>query len=213
MQMKRIYVLIIGLGLIGMLFASGEAANRYLKNPSIDSFSTAIQQISADYQKDPGNNESQLYLAYIANQEAKRLLDDSMSKLDSLNLGELFFLGNLLLSMDKYPDAVSVYDRINVKNPKWSCPWRHKGEALYKAKDFQAAATSLEKAIETKEDHYDAYVWYAKTLYELKRYQEARTALEKALTLDAEEEDSHFDEVLGEDELQTLYRNLKALTK
>ncbi|HNQ44275.1 MAG TPA: tetratricopeptide repeat protein [Candidatus Cloacimonadota bacterium] len=211
--MKQLLILVLALVLTVMLFAEDDPVQAYLQNPSIQSFNAAVQQLTEDAQKESESTQASLYLAYIANQEARRILSDSMDKLDSLSSGELFFLGNIYLGMDSYADAVRVYDRINASVPKWSCPWRHKGEALFKSGNFAAAAVALEESIKTNENHYDAYVWYAKTLYELKRYNEALVALEKAFALDAEEEDSLFDEELSGDELQTLYKNLKELTK
>jgi tetratricopeptide (TPR) repeat protein len=64
-------------------------------------------------------------------------------------------------------------------------------------------------AIQTNPEHYDAYIWYAKTLYQLARYEEAMTALNTALELDDNEEGSHFDEALPDDELQSLYDDLQ----
>jgi len=133
--------------------------------------------------------------------------------MDNLKPGERFALANLYLERDKYDDAISIYNLLNEATPKWSCPWRHKGEALYKSGNYDAAKKSLEMAIETNKEHYDAYLWYAKTLYELKDYKNALRALETAFDLTEELEDSEYDQVIPEEEINQLYQELLKLTQ
>ena len=132
--------------------------------------------------------------------------------IDNLKPGERFALANLYLEMDKYADAISIYNLLNEATPKWSCPWRHKGEALFKSGKYDAAKKSLEMAIETNKEHYDAYLWYAKTLYELKDYKNALSALETAFDLTKELEDSEYDQVIAEEDINQLYQELLKLT-
>ncbi len=68
-------------------------------------------------------------------------------------------------------------------------------------------------AIETNKEHYDAYLWYAKTLYELKDYKNALMALETAFDLTEELEDSEYDQVIPEEDINQLYQELLKLTR
>lgn len=199
---------------LSVLIASESPVRAYLSKPSLESYATAVEYLNSLDQEKPEAMQAKLNLAYIANHEARRLMDMAVQNIDKLSPGERFSLANMYLGMDKYPEAIKIYDGINEANPKWSCPWRHKGEAHYKAGDYAASARALESSIETNREHYDAYVWYAKALYKLSRYAEAKKALDTAMELDPEEEDSHFDEELPEDEIEQLYQDiLKQLKK
>ena len=50
-------------------------------------------------------------------------------------------------------------------------------------------------------------------IYELKEYKQALTALETAFNLTEENEESEFDMVLSEEELNQLYQELQKLAK
>jgi tetratricopeptide (TPR) repeat protein len=135
-------------------------------------------------------------------------MKELISKADSLAAGERFTLANILLGKEDYANAIPLYDALNRDYPNWSCPWRHKGEAYFNQKNYEAAVTSLQQAIATNTEHYDAYVWMAFSLNELGRYQEALTNLETAMTLSPTEEESE-DEVLSPEQIQTLYKELQ----
>jgi len=186
----------------------------YLQKPEMDSFARAVSYLL----EESGKNEEkslqyQLNLAYIANYEAMRILDQLSEKIDELGNGEKFSLANIYLGMDKYEQAIKIYDKLNETSPKWSCPWRHKGEAYYKMGDFQAVAKALEQAIETNKEHYDAYIWMGLTLYEMQDYKRALEQFEIAKKLNAEEEDSHFDETIPDEKLEQIYLDLLEKTK
>jgi tetratricopeptide (TPR) repeat protein len=106
--------------------------------------------------------------------------------------------------------GIKIYDELNAESPGWSCPWRHKGQAFYNLKRYKEAASALTQAIETNREHYDAYIWMARTQYMLKKYQAALTNLEIALTLSPSAEESPG-ETISEDSIKAFYREL--LTK
>ena len=207
---RRIYLLILIACACAMIYAAESNPVRdYLDNPSTDTFSAAVQYLTQMDKDSSSSMQAKLNLAYIADHETQRLMDLALSQEKELKPAERFSLANMFFGMDKYTEAIKLYDVLNKESPKWSCPWRHKGEALYKSGDYQAAIKSLEMAIETNEEHYDAYIWYAKALYKLERYQDAKTALDTALSLDPEEEESGFDEVFTDDQLQQMYRDIQ----
>ncbi len=211
--MKKVILIAVAIATICLAFAQANPISEYMQNQSVETFKSAIEYIAEQDTKDAETMRWKLTLAYIANIEAKRVMEKALDNVVKLSSGERFSLANLYLSMDKYPEAIKIYDDLNKEFPNWSCAWRHKGEALYKMKDFKAAAKALEQSIETNKEHYDAYVWYAFALNELKQYKAARKALETAFALSAEEEGSHFDEELPEEKIMELYEHLKKKTK
>jgi len=211
--MKKFMLLCLILSMLSIIFAA-EAANpisAYLENPNTESYSKAVSYIAENNAKETEGMGMQLTQAYLANVELNRILD--LAKTAKLSAGESFTLANLYLSMEKYPEAIAIYDRINTDTPAWSCPWRHKGEALYQMKDYKASVKALEQAIETNKEHYDAYIWMAKSLYELKKYKAARANMEIAFKLDSSKEHGSSDAEMVDKDIQDLYEKIKAKTK
>ena len=50
-----------------------------------------------------------------------------------------FSCANIQLEMGRYDDAIEIYKMLNEKTPKWSCPWRHRGEAYWKKGELDNA--------------------------------------------------------------------------
>ncbi|HRX76560.1 MAG TPA: tetratricopeptide repeat protein, partial [Candidatus Cloacimonadota bacterium] len=171
----RVLLLILSISIISFGWAELNPIRDYLDQPSMQSFEQAVKHLNSIDTTE--SLQAELNLAYIANYEAMRLMELAMAKADELSAAERFSLANMFLGMDKYAEAIKLYEALNQASPKWSCPWRHKGEAYYKSGNFSASAQALEMAIQTNPEHYDAYIWYAKTLYQLARYEEAMTAL------------------------------------
>ncbi|HQQ67889.1 MAG TPA: tetratricopeptide repeat protein [Candidatus Cloacimonadota bacterium] len=213
-MIKRYYLLLLVACACAMIHAAETNPVRdYLDNPGTDTFSTAVQYLTLQDKDSSGSMQAKLNLAYIANYEAQRLMDLALSQEKELKPAERFSLANMFLALDRYNEAIKLYEVLNKESPKWSCPWRHKGEALYKSGDYPASAQALEMAIETNEEHYDAYIWYAMALYKLERYQDAKTALDTALYLNSDEESSLFDEEIPDDQLQQMYKDLQEKLK
>ncbi|MBM4404289.1 MAG: tetratricopeptide repeat protein [Candidatus Cloacimonetes bacterium] len=208
-------LLFLTLALMLVALAAQEDVNplrQYLDKPGLETFSKAMEYLTQLQIKAPENRQIEMQAAYFASMEINRILRETKEILAELSAGEQFLLGNILMSLDRLPEAVEIYDRINRDYPNWSCPWRHKGEALYKQKDYKAAVKALEQSIETNKEHYDAYVWAAFALYELKKYKQARKYLEIAFSLQAGEE-GHYDEAIADVKIQELYEKLKQKTK
>ncbi len=211
--MKKISLIILAIIVASIAFANENPLQNYMQDPNLSNFKDAVDYIAENDAKEPESLRLKLTLAFLANHEAKRVMALANQNLENLSAGERFSLGNLYLGMDNYAEAIKIYDNINSEFPNWSCPWRHKGEALYKAKDFKGAVKALEKSVETNKEHYDAYVWLAFAQFELKKYKAARKSLEKAFSLNAEEEGSHFDEEIPDEKIMELYDKLKKKTK
>ncbi len=111
------------------------------------------------------------------------LLDEVVSQVDNAKIRDKFFIANLLLDKGEYEKAIKIYEEINKENPKWTCPWRHKGEAYYKMNDYVNAESAFLKSIEVQSKHTDAYLWLAKAQMKLGKYSEALASLDKGLEL------------------------------
>jgi len=211
--MKKFTFIMLGLLIVVLYCAQESPVTLYLQNQNLETYKQAVNYLIQIDKEGNSGMQAKLNLAYISNLESLRLMELAKADMDNLKPGERFALANLYLEMDKYDDAISIYNLLNETTPKWSCPWRHKGEALYKSGNYDAAKKSLEMAIETNKEHYDAYLWYAKTLYELKDYKNALRALETAFDLTEELEDSEYDQVIPEEEINQLYQELLKLTR
>lgn len=181
--------------------------NDYFNAPSEQSFTAAYNFCAAMLKADTTSTSYQILMANLAALEADRLTEQLMPQKSALNPSGRFQFANLLLAQRRYEDAVELYNGLNTDYPAWSCPWRHKGEALYEQKQYKAAEIALEQAIATNKEHYDAYIWMAKTQYQLKKYKPALKNLETALTLNPEAEES-ADEVISEGSISQLHEQL-----
>jgi tetratricopeptide (TPR) repeat protein len=190
-----------------LLTAQESPVRDYFANPGAVSFTAAWDYCSQELAKDSTKVSIKILMANLAANESKRLSQEIQPEFHSLAAGAKFQFANLLLAQNRLEDSVDMYNAINLEYPKWSCPWRHKGEALYLLKRYKDAEKSIAKSIETNPEHYDAYVWMAKIQYKLKKYKPALKNLEIAMTLNPEEEESP-DEVISEDSIRALHEVL-----
>jgi tetratricopeptide (TPR) repeat protein len=205
--MKRMMLVCIVVLVSCLIWAETDPINDYFTDPSPASFQAAYGYCADSLNVDSTQNGYKLLMATLALSEAKRLTDSVEQIAAELDTGGKFQYANLLLSWQRYGDAIPIYDELNKDYPAWSCPWRHKGEALYRTKRYKEAEASLQKAIETNLEHYDAYIWMAKTQYQLKKYKQALQNLETALTLNPEAEES-LEATISSDEIHTLRQEL-----
>jgi len=211
--MPKLLMIALLLVSFSILFAAeADPVQNYLRAPGLESFQAVLSHLNSQINAPESSFRARLYLSYICDKEAGRVLDGLVAEADSLAPGERFSLANYLLGKEDYESAVMLYNAINRDLPDWSCPWRHKGEALYRMGDYQASASSLFEAIATNADHYDAYIWMAKAQKELGLYQEALANLDKAKTLSPEEEESP-DEEITQQEIDKLYEELQSLLR
>lgn len=134
----------------------------YLADKTTENFLNAYNAYTAQM-KDTVNYGALTTLAWLNVFELDRALETLKANEASLSNMNKFQYANILLELDRNEEAIALYNQLNEKSPKWSCPWRHKGEAYFNMKDYPAAETALLKAIETRKEHYDAYIWLAET--------------------------------------------------
>ncbi|HPR18240.1 MAG TPA: hypothetical protein PLD62_08330 [Candidatus Cloacimonadota bacterium] len=168
----------------------------YQENPAKENLLSLID-LASDSKDD--TILSAIILGNVYLNELEKQLGILHDQQDSLSYGNIFGYANLLLAAHRYDESIELYDRLNTAAPDWSCPWRHKGEALYKTGRFAEAETSTLKAIETREDHFDAYLQLARIQRELGKYEEALQTLEAGLKYTATDAEG---EVTDEDFLK-----------
>jgi len=182
-----------------------EHFNNYRNEQNVQNFNTAINH----YFQNENDYSSNLMLSYLCFMELEKNLEILETNLDSLTTRTKFSYANLLLELGKLDESIAIYDKINEDVPKWSCPWRHKGEAFMKMEKLEDAEKATLKAIETREDHFDAYVQLAHIQKDMKKYEEALKSLNKGLTYYS----SDPEEEITDEEIIKLKSELKELLK
>ena len=227
--MKKLFILVIALAIILPGVASAKDPSLfsiYLKDRTTENFLKAWGHYES-LRADTANYSAAVVLAYLSLIELEKNLEILEENKAELKNKTMFSYGNILLEMAEYDDAIAIYEVLNEKSPKWSCPWRHKGEALWKKGELADAVMALNKAIETRETHYDAYVMLTEVYNDLDDCKMALETLEKGLTYygkdieDPEKEVSNIDvaflhlellEKCGKkDDFNELFEKLKGL--
>jgi len=157
-------------------------ANLYFSNPGAKTFAVAEKYYVSILEKDSTDVDSRLMLSYLYLYEMQRTIAPVGENIDSLEPKHMFQYANLLLSLCQYEESIKIYDKINKKLPQWSCPWRHKGEAYFKSDKLEDAEIALKKSIETRTEHYDAYVMLADVQKAMGKYETALETLELGLS-------------------------------
>lgn len=157
-----------------------EKFTTYQKDPTMENFVSAIEHYDSS-KTDAESFTNYLLLANLFLTEFEKNLEVLDANVDSLSLGEKFQFANLLLAAGRYEQSIEIYNDLNSTSPKWSCPWRHKGAALLALEKYEEAEISTLKAIETREDHFDAYVQLARIQKEMGEYEKALQSLQNGL--------------------------------
>jgi tetratricopeptide (TPR) repeat protein len=200
-DMRKYFIFAVALAII--LPGASSAAEPslfsiYLKDRTPENFLKAVEHYES-VRADTADYGAAVVLAYLNLIELVKNLGILEENKDELTSKNMFSYANILLEMERYDEAIALYGILNEKSPKWSCPWRHKGEALWKQGELADAVIALNKAIETRETHYDAYVMLAEVYNDLDECEKALETLEKGLTFygkdieDPEKELSNID--------------------
>ncbi len=180
--------------------------NEYQENPTYENFLKA----AGSYQEQVDSTYSaNIMLAYLYKMQLDQEILVLKENFDSLTTRTKFSYANLLLELGKLDESIVIYDKLNKDAPKWSCPWRHKGEVLMKQNKLAEAETATLMAIETREDHFDAYVQLAHIQKDMKKYEEALKSLNKGLTYYS----SDPEEEITDEEVKKLKSELQELLK
>ncbi len=172
----------------------------YLKKPTSQGYRAARAHLDSLLSKNSADPKALLYSALVDQANLSCQLDRLYELRDSLEGRYLFGLANLMLVMGDFKRSVEIYNKINLQMPKWSCPWRHRGEALYRMGDLAGAEQSFIKAVETRPTHYDAWVWLARVQKDRGKRKEALASIKKAFQNKGQDvEDPEQEVAAGED--------------
>lgn len=185
--MKRLLVFALAV----LILMSGAALTQEEKKPSSfriylddktnENFLSALEEHEA-MRADSLDMDATIVISYLHLLELARNLEMLEENAADLSNKNKFQYANILLELKDYDEAIALYKQLNEKTPKWSCPWRHRGEAHWKKKEYDDAVMCLEKAIETREKHFDAYTMLADVLSEMEQYDKAFAVMEKGMT-------------------------------
>ena len=181
--MKYFLILFVAVVFFSQLFAQHGGGDfdlliKYQKEPTQENLDTALNYYHKLLESE--NKEmAQIALANIHMMAMNKVLMEMQDNLESLSMRSQFQLANILLENNRFEESIAIYDIINSSSPKWSCAWRHKGEAFLKLNRLEDAEIATIKAIKTREDHYDAYIQLAEVQKEMGNYETALETLEK----------------------------------
>ncbi|MCF7794662.1 MAG: hypothetical protein K9N09_11975 [Candidatus Cloacimonetes bacterium] len=208
--MKVVTCIIMVNCVFAILFADAdegmEKYQTYNENQTTENLIEVINHFSQDSDDE---YHSAMILGNVYLNQLEKQLEVFESNLDSLSYGNLFGYANLLLAAKRYDESIEIYNKINAAAPNWSCPWRHKGEAYLEIANYEKAEEATQKAIETREDHFDAYIQLAKAQKALGKYEEALKSLEDGMKY---QESDHEGEV-SDNEIIKLRSELVELLK
>ncbi len=208
--MKKVLLLCICLLGLGLVFGdSSELLNNYFNDSNLENVKALLDD--ADQSEDVASANLNLLLLHY--NEMSKAINKLEEISDNLQAAQRFQLANIYLSLGKYDEAIAHYEVLNTNFTDWSCPWRHKGEAYYNLEDWENAEKALEKAIETRVEHYDAYLWLARTQLKLKNNKAALKSFETAMSYKGKDTEDPEEEFSSEEEKFLKLEILKANKK
>ncbi|MBG1270038.1 tetratricopeptide repeat protein [Nostoc sp. WHI] len=103
--------------------------------------------------------------------------------INSNNAIELSKQGNTLFDLQRYQDALAVYEKaVNIR-PDYAQGWNGQGKTLYELKKYKEALAAYDRGIQIQPDYFEAWSGRGFVLGKLQRYQEAIASFDKALEL------------------------------
>ncbi|BAY22662.1 TPR repeat-containing serine/threonine protein kinase [Calothrix sp. NIES-2100] len=100
------------------------------------------------------------------------------------NATELYKQGNTLYDLQRYQDALAIYNQaVNIR-PDYAQGWYGRGNTLSALKQYKESLTAYDTAIQLQPDYVDAWTSRGFVLEKLQRYQEAIASFDKALQLE-----------------------------
>lgn len=195
--MKCFIMLVLAVLIMPNIFADIETSLKkydvYIKDQTQENLVELIDYMANDDEK---SHYSSVILGSVYLHELEKQINLLEANRDSLSYQELFGYANLLLDAKRFQESIEIYNILNNAAPAWSCPWRHKGEALLKMGNLEEAEEATKKAIESREDHFDAYIQLAKIQKAMGKYEVALQNLEQGLKY---QENDHEGEVQESD--------------
>ncbi len=205
--MKKVSCILIFLLVSGFVFgASQDLLKSYFEDASYDNVKAVLED--ANNSKDMTSANYNLLMVHYSE------MNKAMNKLEAiasdLQPAQRFQLANIYLALGRSEQAIPHYDYLNENFANWSCPWRHKGEAYYNLQEWEEAEKALEKAIETRVEHYDAYLWLARVQLKLDKNKEALKTFETGMSYKGKDIEDPEEEFSSQEESFLKLEILKA---
>jgi tetratricopeptide (TPR) repeat protein/tRNA A-37 threonylcarbamoyl transferase component Bud32 len=106
-----------------------------------------------------------------------------INRINNTNAVELYNQGNTLIQLQRYEEALAVYEKAGEIKPNYPQAWYGQGKALFQLKKYPEALLAYDKAIQIQPNYLEAWSNRGFVLVSLKRYSEALAAFDKALQL------------------------------
>jgi tetratricopeptide (TPR) repeat protein len=193
-SMKLAITIIAILAAIFVLPAMGESAQFWSDQANGYFISGDFEKAAASYDKalelEPNNtvlwNNKGKALANLGSiEDAISCFDKSIainsSNPESLNLKAIA----LSQGLNKYSEAIAIFDQILLANPSYFDAWIGKGMALANEGSLSGSLECFEKATQIRPQDPSAWNNKGVILRQMERYQEALNCFNKALTIDA----------------------------
>ncbi len=109
-----------------------------------------------------------------------------VKSLNSANATALHSRGNILYNLNRFEEALEVYDRAINLRPDYAEVWQEKAKSLYELKKYRESQSAYDKAIELKPEYLEAWTGRGYALDKLQQFQGAIASFEKALQIQPE---------------------------
>ena len=106
-----------------------------------------------------------------------------INRLNNKNAIGLYHQANTLLQLQRYQEALTIYEKAGDIKPDYPQAWYGQGQALFQLKKYEQALMVYDKAIQLQPDYLEAWNNRGLVLVNLKRYAEALATFDKALEL------------------------------
>ncbi|HTY08137.1 MAG TPA: tetratricopeptide repeat protein [Candidatus Edwardsbacteria bacterium] len=160
-----------------------DPVRQYLQQPSNQGYLKARAKLDTLLARNPKDYPSLIASLAVERTNLAAQVNDLYAIRDSLDAATKYDLAEFLLSAKDDDRAIAICEQLNAAAPRWSDPWRSKGQALYQQGKLDEAERALLKAVEAHEARYDAYVWLARVRSDLKRYDEALETLKQGFAI------------------------------
>jgi len=127
--MKKLFALALVLCLTAPAFVAAQEKpptpfQVYSKDQTPENFISAYNAYNTQM-KDTADYAAVAMLAWLSYYELDRNLEALKANVASLTNMNKFQYANIYLELARYDEAIPLYEQLNEKSPKWSCPWRH----------------------------------------------------------------------------------------
>lgn len=143
----------------------------------------------------PDNADNYCHLAkYYVEQKQYSLAIETYKKALKLDSGAIcdIELGKLYCTLGKYYEAIDVFKKAIVIEPKYVAAYFNLGQAYYLLEMYQDAITAFLTTVTLKKDYAEAYFRLGLSYGRIEQYSDAISAYEKAVEISPDDYSSYF---------------------